>query len=783
MHIHERSIYYQTRLLVMRHIYVFIIAIFVGHTSLGQDVGNNLIKKFTAYQEKISSAKTFLILPKEKYAPGDTVCFTGYFLTEGGKHISGFQILHVHVIDSSGKTVLRETASLLDGVTTNQFVLPSNLTQGIYRIVAYNDYMKPFSMSFFAMKDIKVVTHGSIELDSNSTPPIVAVEGGHLVEGMPNQVAVIAAAGKSVVVKTSNGQDVTSFQTNQHGTGKFLITPSLGEHYVVKIDGVSVSLPDVEKDGCVLRMIPSLNGAPPRFSVDFPESSSWRDVDLVAAVTTNGELAFSAVFKSKKRGPTLIQLPTANLPGGLSQISIVTSTGAELAYRNFYTAPKQRIVCQMETSRREDGRIQTAVQLKDQDGNPVQGQFTVAAIQSEHIESESPTLATVLNLVTQIDHLNSQNSSDPAWTTSLDHLLMAQESRLKWNWIMAEKIPQVSPPPKFIAAKGRMTFVSNNKPVPDSTDVVGYVKNNRYAFGCKTGKDGIFDIAFIALQEHDELFFYAERDGEPMDAVQIEWRYDSIPTRAPKWKTTNQPDPFVDFMTKKRTIDRSYNFFTSKPGLSNSVERKQFDGVLEADLRNTGTTVLVQEYRIFPDMVELLREIIPRLYHRRYGNREIVRVAFNDGYLQPTSSPLYVIDGVMTKRTDYFLALSPADLISVKVIFDPKELSRLNELGKNGIVIVKTKKGNAGDPLANQSTVELNGFSKEIPFKETRTTPSTFRRKPDFRSTIFWNGAVKADASGSATITFAPSDDLPPFVIRVQGVAGGQYFETSTILK
>lgn len=756
----------------------------VGCTfALAQTARTPIGEKFAAFQEKTSSAKAFLILAQEKFTPGDTVFFTGYFLTDEGKYVAGYQILHVNLLDDLGNTLVRQSVSMKDGIALNQMVLPATLTQGIYRLVAYNDYMKPFGHSFFFRKDIRVVTQTRIEQDVAQGPHSVAVEGGHLIDAMANKIVVVSASGhRPVVISTQRGQQVAFLQTNERGIGQLLLTPSVNEQYIASVDGVSIPLPTVEADGCVLRMLPSVAGSS-KFSVDFPENSQWRDQDLVAAVTTNSQLTFAAEFKSKRRGPTLIQLPNPELTGGLSQISIVTPNGTEIAHQSFYLPPRQVVHCEIESSRAEDGRINTTIHLQDDQGNPIEGQFTLSATHLNEGGAAHQTFPSDLNVTTELDYLYRSHSNDAAWLSDLDQFLVAQESRMKWSWILSDTAPTIPAPPKFISAKGRVTFASNHQPVPDSTEVVGYVKNNRHAFSCRTGRDGLFDIAFITLEERDELFFYAERDGELAEPVNIEWLYDSIPLRAPKWKATTIPDPLADFTKKKRAIDLSYNFFASSNKKVDATERRQFDGILEGDLRNTGTTVMIQDYRIFPDMVELLREIIPRLYHRRYGKRDIVRVSFNDGYLQPTSSPLYVIDGVMTKRTDFFLSLSPTDLISIKVVFDPKELSRFGVLGKNGIVIVKTKKGNAGASLAGESVIELNGFSSPVPFPQNSSPATGFRRKPNFRTTMFWTGNARTNARGEATLSFYPTDDLSTIQIRVRGVIGGQYFEALTTLQ
>jgi hypothetical protein len=171
-------------------------------------------------------------------------------------------------------------------------------------------------------------------------------------------------------------------------------------------------------------------------------------------------------------------------------------------------------------------------------------------------------------------------------------------------------------------------------------------------------------------------------------------------------------------------------------------------------------------------MAELLREVVPSLYARQSRGESRVRVNLSEPLFPVRGDPVYIIDGIATKSTDFFLSLNPADILRVKVVTDPKKLMPYKLMGRNGIVIVETKMGNMREPLDDAGKV-IAGVNKEVPFRGPDFSRDPARRIPDFRSTVYWNPSVKTDANGKAVVYFTCADDVAPMRIRIDGMAAG----------
>jgi hypothetical protein len=142
--------------------------------------------------------------------------------------------------------------------------------------------------------------------------------------------------------------------------------------------------------------------------------------------------------------------------------------------------------------------------------------------------------------------------------------------------------------------------------------------------------------------------------------------------------------------------------------------------------------------------------------------------------MMETNDPLYIIDGMATKNTNFFLNLNPANVISIKVINNPKKLLPLGLLGRNGVVLVQTKTGDLREPLDDPAK-KIVGLNKTLSFNTPWETSENLYA-PVFRSTIYWNPTISTDSNGKATFKFSCTDDVGRMVIRIDGMANGKSF-------
>jgi TonB-dependent SusC/RagA subfamily outer membrane receptor len=73
----------------------------------------------------------------------------------------------------------------------------------------------------------------------------------------------------------------------------------------------------------------------------------------------------------------------------------------------------------------------------------------------------------------------------------------------------------------------------------------------------------------------------------------------------------------------------------------------------------------------------------------------------------PNNTPLYVLDGVPIKNFD---GLSPTEIESINIMKDPSSTSLYGNAGKNGVILITTKKGHVGNLQNKMENVTIIGY-------------------------------------------------------------------------
>ncbi|HEY0741053.1 MAG TPA: hypothetical protein VGD40_06295 [Chryseosolibacter sp.] len=308
--------------------------------------------------------------------------------------------------------------------------------------------------------------------------------------------------------------------------------------------------------------------------------------------------------------------------------------------------------------------------------------------------------------------------------------------------------------------------------VVDNTQVLFYLQNTQWYHQTFT-VNGSVRLNLPQFNGTDELFYLGETPRGKIINVRIEWMPTPLPAfhPAPSHTVTNAVDEYASFMKKARHIQRSYHAFAARDSVV-TAEAEPF----EFELAEPDNIYYPDRYVNFKSMAEMILEVIPGLYHRKHGASDMVRLNIADP-ITSTTNPIYVIDGKVTANNAYFLSLSPANVEYLALIKDPKKLLPLRVLGKNGIVIVKTKSGKFA-PRNDDTSKIVEGVTPAIEFHHLNATshPSV----PIYRSTLYWNPSIRTDKDGKATITFGTTDDVGEMIIEVQGItSNGEPFRSS----
>lgn len=733
-------------------------------------VSTDLNKKYETYQSTWPKVKLTLIFNQNKFIPGDTVWFKAYFLKEDLTAITGKQLINFDLVDTLGISKLHFIFRIDDGLGKNQFIIPDTLASGIYLATAYSSWMRNFNPTFIFTKQLQIVKQNEL-IREKQTKLSIAVEGGHLIQRIKNKIAIRTDKGETwAQLINARAQEIGRAKTNKQGFGFITFIPTQGEVYSINTVGGSdqMLLPILEHDGCALHLETN-NVKWVNVIIAMPAESIHRNEQLFIVASANEKIHFTDFVKQGIAEYSSVQIPKQELPSGVIHISLLDPVGNLLSSRDFYNDGNQMNVEIQANKSIYHTREKVNLEISLSDNSlPIAGEFSIRILNSKIFTNEKESLfSDELAIMPGSMNEFQIDRSDSAWVISLDNYLILSTIPLPWKEIVSQDMAK----PKFpfsnvVEKNGHAYFSDTLEPVPDLTQILFYTQKNKLLYRTFAMDKGRVALTLPDFFGQDEFFYLAQlRDKEIVNLL-IKW--DSEPFKLPKapgWKENKNNDSYASFIEKKRLIDQSFGLYSNNNLLSpsNFTEIGKTKNKEDVDL-----TIYVKDYITFPTMGELIKEVIPSVFYRKNKTKERVRVQVPEP-MKINYDPLYIIDGIATKNTAFFLSLKPIDLIKIEIVKDPKKLIPLGLLGKNGIVIVQTKNGNAREPL-NDSAKLIEGLNESINFKEVIHTDKQNLNLPDFRSTIYWNPTIKIDSSGKTKVEFNCSDDIGELTIRIDGL-------------
>jgi hypothetical protein len=362
----------------------------------------------------------------------------------------------------------------------------------------------------------------------------------------------------------------------------------------------------------------------------------------------------------------------------------------------------------------------------------------------------------------------------------LDHFLITQRwERAPWKDVLEKKTPINHY--TNIRFRGETVIRKTEELYLDSTFVTFFLQKNVMTYQTVTSK-GKFDMSlFFDFVGEDEVFYRIERRRKKLDDVGIVvTEYPSFNYSAIATVPTQKTDVFYQQERQHQMINRSFGFYRSDTDYKNI---KQANAQVEEEIFGPDVTIDLDKYTIFPTMEETLREIIPMVQHRRQKNESVVRIFFADLDQMAPESPMYIIDGVMTDDTDYFMKLKPAEVSKIKVVHSQEKLKTFGAIGLGGIIIVDTKlPGNEANVPRSKNSFRVHGLSEPIAVKPYVASKSN-ARIPDLRTNLLWAPEITTNENGEAAIDFYASDVTGEFQVRLEGMTlqGEPFYKEQTI--
>lgn len=746
------------------------------------DSEDDLISKVSVRLEQYNSIvpdeHVCLFLNQEKYAKKDTIFFSAFYYQSDLKPIARKRILSAGLFDGAGHIIDRINFSTVNGLSFNQLVVPPNAKPGFFNFVAFDpENGEVFFSSPLTIVDRKMVAINTV---NNSTLCKFGFEGGHFVQSINNRLIVIASPNQSVTLTPSNESPVYA-TTDSAGLASFTIKPLTAKSYTLTAGEKSYSLPIPEVQGCALQVIDEKNHK--KILVGMPLNRMSAKDKMILLVVHNRKIIASSTITAGEDGSYSYLMDKQELPNGLFE-AVVLSENKMLAQRIFYNYRSKVSAALNITEKKVPQRsaFKVGVVLRDLAGNPLTGNFTFSVTQAT-ANKNAHQLSIDENLFLN-PFIHEYHSRIPknknARQELIDNVLaLTHQSSIQWEDILRGKMLKKRQAGNIVfRARFEGAFA-----IPDSALFSCFLQNSMIGYEARV-KKGAVELPFLYdFYGREEMFFSVEDRGKDI-SQNYKIRVDTLSIALPTQTTCielPETDEYGELSFKTNLAAESFGYFGSKSLKSNNISNlnERFeDEVMGADL-----SVNVEEYVVFPTMIDLVKEVIPFLEVKKKKDSQSVRLLINQKkyFSKPKMSPLFVIDGVLTKDQELFLNLKPIEVFRIKIINDANKLMPFGSLGQNGIVLVETKKKLAERVKDKTNTVSVLGLNQAINKKPY--TPLG-NRQPDLRTTLLWIPLAETDGLGEASFSVPTSDLQGSFLIRISGKTKiGLPFETSQVVE
>lgn len=606
-------------------------------------------------------------------------------------------------------------------------------------------------------------------------------EGGALLS-IPHQNVAFKAQGADSFSKevegflfNSKGDTLTNFRSEHNGMGIFTMNPVDNETYYVTVrtnDSITkrFDLPAIEPKGISIAM--SHYKQEIRYEIQKTEATEWPQ-KLFLLAHTRGKLAILQPINPKR---TFGKMNDSLFTEGITHFMLIDEQGNALSERLIFVPdhkPNQWQITADQPTYGKREKVSLQIAAKDNEGNPVEGTFSVSITDRKSIQPDSLADNILSNLLLTSDLKG--YVEDPAYyflnqdartLRSIDYLMMTHG----WRRHKMENVLR-TPSLNFT------NYIEKGQTI--SGRIMGF-------FGANVKKGPICVLApkynIIATTETDEkgqfivntsfrdstTFLVQARTKKGFAGVDILMDPPQYPVATHKAPYLNGAATFMeDYLMNTRDQYymeggmRVYNL--KEVTVTAKRERPSSKSIYTGGIN----TYTVEEDRL-QGYGQTAFDAASRLPSVTITNGSEIHIRNN------SEPAIIVIDDIVYEdASDILKDIQVSDMSSISLLRGADAVI-LGPRASGGAVVITLKdpRNLPARPAQGIITYTPLGYSESVEFYHpTYDTPEKKNaQRSDFRSTVYWNPELRLDAEGKATIEYYTPDSTAPEDIIIEGV-------------
>lgn len=644
----------------------------------------------------------------------------------------------------------------------------------------------------------KVTKTIPIKTTSNLVDVQFFAEGGNLVEGLPNRMAIKAvnANGLGENVKgqiiDNSGNEVTKFETSHLGMGSIFFTPQAEKSYAAKVklmDGreLNLQLPTVEKSGYVLTIN---NADSAKMSIRVAMSPDLLNKGTLKLLgQRNGEVYVASNIQTSKQFTSMV-IDKKDFASGIVQFTLFNADNLPVAERlAFVNNSSDKIELEIPALRTVYGKKENVNLdlIAKNNENLVKGAFSVAVTNASVVnpdpENESNLLTQMLLTADLVGYVEKPNSyflnNHMESRIALDNLLLTQGWR-KINWkalldntapvqsFEAEKEMKISGTLKSPAGRpvvnGKITMFSNS----DGLFTADTVTNNkgRFNFGAMSFNDQV-TFRIQGKTEKGKGYNEIEIDQVPKQAMSPNKNRADVEVNVNEALAgyLKQSNAYFDELVKSGRLEKVINLdeikvTTKAPVLTSS---SNWNGPGKADFVVTSKE-LGGSHRIS----NYLKGSVP-------GITLVNNIPYLSRSLATSSKaqPMAIyVDGVEIKPQYLDEEVLAINVESIEVLRSG-EYTKWYGGAPGGVLVITSKSTVINKDYASFAagimTYIPTGYSAIREFYSPKYEPNT-NDKPDLRTTVYWHPNLISDQNGKFNVNYFNTEQAGNYRMVIEGM-------------
>lgn len=607
-------------------------------------------------------------------------------------------------------------------------------------------------------------------------------EGGYLLSGVPGKVAFKSTqpnglhSGVTGKVYDNDEKLITLLSQTHSGMGLFAIVPEPGKTYYAVCEnerGVSrrFELPVPKDNICALEA----NWINDRLWISVKTNRPENPEDVYYLLAhIRGEVCYASVWN---RSAKPVSIDKGDLSSGVMHILLLNSELKPVSERLVFIRNEDDIartkVEMAKPAYKTRELVKMEVQITDTNNEPLKGNFSVSVTDDKDVlQDTTNNILTTLLLTSELkgyieDPAYYFRKEDKKTRQDLDILMMTQGwRRYDIDNIFHKPSPlQAYPVEAGPEISGMVKGGLLSKPYEGA--IVSIVSMKGHFDVTETDKDGRYYFRNIELPDSTKVIIQAlsKKGKNRVELIPDEETYPSITTPWMLPPPEKDNSLFRDYIYKadqKYTYENGFRMIHLDQVEIRAKKEVSNNSLYRSVANNTFTEKQIEESNAI-DVFQLLMTV-PGV--NVIGNSISIRGAKGD--------PLILIDDVVMEY-DYLNMINIHEIEQLNVIKDGSA-AIFGMRGGNGVISIYTKSGDFNVGTTRQfNMARLNplGYHQPAEFYSPRyETPESLQdKKPDLRSTIYWNPNILVDEAGVATIDFFSADSSSPYTITVEGIS------------